>query len=158
MHVHVAVDDLQRSIGFYSALFAAQPSVLKPDYAKWMLDDPRVTLPSRHTRARPGSERSTAMSAPSVVAVAGLSTAATAAIVGMCFSWSFTTRSSLIPFADYQDRALSPQRDKDVRLNSVAALPSGEASQSCSSSSVLGYRPLTPSKSSAGLSSLPFAN
>jgi predicted enzyme related to lactoylglutathione lyase len=44
MHVHVAVDDLQRSIGFYSALFAAQPSVVKPDYAKWMLDDPRVNF------------------------------------------------------------------------------------------------------------------
>jgi predicted enzyme related to lactoylglutathione lyase len=44
MHVHVAVDDLQRSIGFYSALFAAQPSVVKPDYAKWMLDDPRINF------------------------------------------------------------------------------------------------------------------
>jgi predicted enzyme related to lactoylglutathione lyase len=44
MHVHVAVDDLQRSIGFYSALFAAQPSVVKPDYAKWMLDDPCVNF------------------------------------------------------------------------------------------------------------------
>jgi catechol 2,3-dioxygenase-like lactoylglutathione lyase family enzyme len=44
LHVHVAVDDLQRSIGFYSALFAARPSVTKPDYAKWMLDDPRVNF------------------------------------------------------------------------------------------------------------------
>ena len=44
LHVHVAVDDLQRSVGFYSALFAAQPAVLKPDYAKWMLDDPRVNF------------------------------------------------------------------------------------------------------------------
>jgi predicted enzyme related to lactoylglutathione lyase len=44
MHVHVAVDDLPRSISFYSALFAAQPSVVKPDYAKWMLDDPRVNF------------------------------------------------------------------------------------------------------------------
>jgi catechol-2,3-dioxygenase len=44
MHVHVAVKDLQQSIGFYSALFAAQPSVRKPDYAKWMLDDPRVNF------------------------------------------------------------------------------------------------------------------
>ena len=42
MHVHVAVEDLQRSIGFYSALFAAQPAVVKMDYAEWMLDDPRV--------------------------------------------------------------------------------------------------------------------
>ncbi len=38
MHVHVAVDDLQRSIGFYSALFAAEPAVTKDDYAKWMLN------------------------------------------------------------------------------------------------------------------------
>jgi predicted enzyme related to lactoylglutathione lyase len=44
MHVHVAVEDLQRSIGFYSALFAAQPAIVKPDYAKWMLDDPRVNF------------------------------------------------------------------------------------------------------------------
>jgi catechol 2,3-dioxygenase-like lactoylglutathione lyase family enzyme len=44
MHVHVAVSDLQQSIGFYSALFAARPGVLKPDYAKWMLDDPRVNF------------------------------------------------------------------------------------------------------------------
>jgi catechol-2,3-dioxygenase len=44
MHVHVAVNDLQQSITFYSALFAAQPTVLKSDYAKWMLDDPRVNF------------------------------------------------------------------------------------------------------------------
>jgi len=44
MHVHVAVDDLKQSIDFYSALFAAQPSVTKVDYAKWMLDDPRVNF------------------------------------------------------------------------------------------------------------------
>jgi len=44
MHVHVAVSDLQRSITFYTALFAAQPSVIKTDYAKWMLDDPRINF------------------------------------------------------------------------------------------------------------------
>ena len=44
MHVHVAVDDLSHSIGFYSALFAAKPAVVKTDYAKWMLDDPRVNF------------------------------------------------------------------------------------------------------------------
>jgi catechol 2,3-dioxygenase-like lactoylglutathione lyase family enzyme len=44
LHVHVAVDNLERSIGFYSALFAAQPSVTKSDYAKWMLDDPKVNF------------------------------------------------------------------------------------------------------------------
>ena len=44
MHVHVAVDDLRRSIGFYSALFASAPTIVKSDYAKWMLDDPRVNF------------------------------------------------------------------------------------------------------------------
>jgi len=44
LHVHVAVDDLAPSIRFYSALFAAEPSVVKSDYAKWMLDDPRVNF------------------------------------------------------------------------------------------------------------------
>ncbi len=43
-HVHVAVHDLQQSIRFYSALFAAEPAVKKDDYAKWMLDDPRVNF------------------------------------------------------------------------------------------------------------------
>lgn len=43
-HVHIAVDDLGRSVAFYSNLFATQPTVLKTDYAKWMLDDPRVNF------------------------------------------------------------------------------------------------------------------
>ena len=41
IHVHVGVEDLANAIGFYSALFATQPAVVKTDYAKWMLDDPR---------------------------------------------------------------------------------------------------------------------
>jgi catechol 2,3-dioxygenase-like lactoylglutathione lyase family enzyme len=44
LHLHVTVEDLDRSIGFYSTLFGAQPSVAKPDYAKWMLEDPRVNF------------------------------------------------------------------------------------------------------------------
>src|SRR5438477_8013328 len=44
LHVHVAVNDIAASARFYSALFAAEPSVLKPDYAKWMLEDPRVNF------------------------------------------------------------------------------------------------------------------
>lgn len=44
LHLHIAVEDLDRSIGFYSTLFGAQPSVVKDDYAKWMLEDPRVNL------------------------------------------------------------------------------------------------------------------
>jgi len=43
-HVHVAVDDLADGIRFYSAMFATEPSVQKPDYAKWMLDDPRINF------------------------------------------------------------------------------------------------------------------
>ena len=43
-HVHVAVTDLESSIRFYSALFGAQPSVVKGDYAKWMVDDPRINF------------------------------------------------------------------------------------------------------------------
>ena len=43
-HVHLSVPDLATSIGFYSRLFGAAPSVQKPDYAKWMLDDPRVNF------------------------------------------------------------------------------------------------------------------
>lgn len=44
MHLHVGVSDLAASVDFYSALFAADPTVLKPDYAKWMLDDPRINF------------------------------------------------------------------------------------------------------------------
>lgn len=43
-HVNVSVTDLDQSIRFYSGLFAAEPAVVKPDYAKWMLDDPRVNF------------------------------------------------------------------------------------------------------------------
>jgi catechol 2,3-dioxygenase-like lactoylglutathione lyase family enzyme len=44
LHVHVAVKDLDASIRFYSQLFAAEPAVRKSDYAKWMLEDPRVNF------------------------------------------------------------------------------------------------------------------
>ncbi len=43
-HVHVAVPDLAQSIRFYSTLFGAEPAVVKDDYAKWMLEDPRVNF------------------------------------------------------------------------------------------------------------------
>ncbi|MBW8780113.1 MAG: glyoxalase/bleomycin resistance/dioxygenase family protein [Burkholderiales bacterium] len=43
-HVHVHVDDLARSVAFYSKLFAAEPARLEPDYAKWMLEDPRINF------------------------------------------------------------------------------------------------------------------
>jgi catechol 2,3-dioxygenase-like lactoylglutathione lyase family enzyme len=44
MHVHVGVDDLAQSTRFYTALFGTGPTVTKPDYAKWMLDDPRLNF------------------------------------------------------------------------------------------------------------------
>lgn len=43
-HVHVGVADLSASIRYYSALFATEPAVVKEDYAKWMLEDPRVNF------------------------------------------------------------------------------------------------------------------
>ena len=44
LHVHVSVENLDHSIRFYSTLFAAEPTVTKPDYAKWLLEDPRVNF------------------------------------------------------------------------------------------------------------------
>src|SRR6476620_9483720 len=54
MHVHVSVEDITNYIGFYSALFAAPPAVVKPDYAKWMLDDPRMNFAISTRGKQPG--------------------------------------------------------------------------------------------------------
>ena len=54
LHVHMAVENLPQSIGFYSALFATKPSVVKSDYAKWMLDDPRVNFAISTRGRQPG--------------------------------------------------------------------------------------------------------
>jgi hypothetical protein len=54
LHIHVAVDNLDDSIRFYSSMFAHQPSVQKSDYAKWMLDDPRVNFAISQRGAEPG--------------------------------------------------------------------------------------------------------
>ena len=43
-HVHAHVQDLQASIAFYSKMFAVEPTRVEPDYAKWMLDDPRINF------------------------------------------------------------------------------------------------------------------
>ncbi|AXV83987.1 ArsI/CadI family heavy metal resistance metalloenzyme [Ralstonia solanacearum] len=43
-HVHVHVDDLGKSVTFYSKLFAAEPTRVESDYAKWMLEDPRINF------------------------------------------------------------------------------------------------------------------
>jgi catechol 2,3-dioxygenase-like lactoylglutathione lyase family enzyme len=53
-HVHIAVEDLQRNIGFYSAVFGAPPTVLKDDYAKWQLDDPKINFAISTRGRRPG--------------------------------------------------------------------------------------------------------
>ena len=50
-HIHIGVDKLEESIRFYSALFGAEPVKTKPDYAKWLLDDPRVNF-AISTRAK----------------------------------------------------------------------------------------------------------
>ncbi len=54
MHLHVSVDDIDKSIGFYNSLFGATPTVSKPDYAKWMLDDPLVNFAISKRGATPG--------------------------------------------------------------------------------------------------------
>lgn len=54
LHVHLGVPDLQASIRFYSGLFGMVPSVQKDDYAKWMLDDPRVNFAISQRGGAPG--------------------------------------------------------------------------------------------------------
>ena len=56
LHVHVGVTDLDQSVRFYSTLFAAEPTVTKADYAKWMLDDPRVNFAISSGNANNGVE------------------------------------------------------------------------------------------------------
>jgi catechol 2,3-dioxygenase-like lactoylglutathione lyase family enzyme len=52
MHIHLAVDNLEQNIAFYKALFQSEPTVIESDYAKWMLDDPRVNF-AISSRGRP---------------------------------------------------------------------------------------------------------
>jgi len=44
LHLHISVDDIEKNIQFYSALFGAQPTKVEDDYAKWQLDDPKVNF------------------------------------------------------------------------------------------------------------------
>jgi catechol 2,3-dioxygenase-like lactoylglutathione lyase family enzyme len=53
-HVHVHVEDLDKSIAFYSKMFAAQPTRRESDYAKWMLDNPRVNFAISIRGGKPG--------------------------------------------------------------------------------------------------------
>ena len=53
-HVHVAVDDLDANIRFYSSVFGTPPTVSKPDYAKWMVEDPRINFAISQRGAKAG--------------------------------------------------------------------------------------------------------
>ena len=53
-HVHLHVDDLAKSIGFYSKLFAAEPTRVETDYAKWMIEDPRINFAISTRGNKPG--------------------------------------------------------------------------------------------------------
>ena len=53
-HVHVSVNDIPQSVRFYSALFASPPTVLKDDYAKWQLEDPKVNFAISHRGGKTG--------------------------------------------------------------------------------------------------------
>ncbi len=54
LHVHLSVGDLQKNIDFYSTMFGCQPTVKHDDYAKWMLDDPRVNFAISNRSAKIG--------------------------------------------------------------------------------------------------------
>ncbi|GGC61835.1 ArsI/CadI family heavy metal resistance metalloenzyme [Undibacterium terreum] len=54
LHVHISVDNLADSVRFYSSMFASEPSVSKTDYAKWMLEDPRMNFAISQRGAQPG--------------------------------------------------------------------------------------------------------
>ena len=56
LHVALTVQNLQQSVDFYTALFGAAPTVRKDDYAKWLLDDPRVNLSITHSAQQAGIE------------------------------------------------------------------------------------------------------
>ena len=53
-HVHAHVEDIQASVAFYSKLFGAEPSRVEADYAKWMLEDPRLNFAISTRGGKPG--------------------------------------------------------------------------------------------------------
>jgi lactoylglutathione lyase len=83
-HVHLGVADLAASIRFYSSLFEMPPSVEKPDYAKWMLDDPRVNFAISQRGSRAGLNH-LGLQAESAAELAGIR-AQFAAADGACVS------------------------------------------------------------------------
>lgn len=54
LHLHISVKDLDQSIGFYSMMFGAEPTILKPDYAKWQLNEPAVNFAISIGVGKPG--------------------------------------------------------------------------------------------------------
>ena len=56
MHIHISVDDLDRSIGFYSTIFGTKPTTQKTDYAKWLLDNPSINFAISSRGFKPGIE------------------------------------------------------------------------------------------------------
>src|SRR3981189_812690 len=53
-HIHVSVERLQDSLRFYSAIFGVEPVVLRDDYAKWVLEDPRINFAISRRGHQPG--------------------------------------------------------------------------------------------------------
>ena len=53
-HIHIAVDDLEQNVRFYTALFQAEPSMLEADYTKWVLDDPLINFAISNRGRKPG--------------------------------------------------------------------------------------------------------
>jgi catechol 2,3-dioxygenase-like lactoylglutathione lyase family enzyme len=56
MHIHISVDDLDRSIDFYSTIFGTKPTTQKTDYAKWLLDNPSINFAISSRGFKPGIE------------------------------------------------------------------------------------------------------
>lgn len=54
LHIHIAVDDMDKNIAFYAAMFGIEPTVRKPDYAKWDLANPSVNFAISTRAAKPG--------------------------------------------------------------------------------------------------------
>jgi catechol 2,3-dioxygenase-like lactoylglutathione lyase family enzyme len=129
-HVHVAVSDLAASVRFYSTVFGQSPSVEKPDYAKWMLEDPRVNFAiSHHDHAKAGlnhlgvqvetSDELAALREQLMVADAGLVTEENAAC---CYARSdkhWVTDPSGIAWESFHTLSTIPVFGDDTNMSAV---------------------------------------
>ena len=150
MHLHVSVPDLAQSIEFYATLFGAPPSVVKDDYAKWMLEDPRVNFAisqrgaaaRRRPRRHPGRERRRNWpSWPARLKAAGAETfdqeATTCCYARSDKSW--VTRSGRRPLGDvlhlrrgrHLRRGLAPSRRERHAAAACCGAPQGAAAACC---------------------------